>query len=239
MGIELKSHYKYVGISIFITYNDSTSFTPLIQQLIKMLKPTLSFYFGFRSCISFEVKKKRVASTFSVFDSSIYARLCSKLIYHWALRFVTHFKAGGLPCHHANSNIGISSFISVSKVCFPFFSSPTLLRKIQELITLLLGSYISACSWDQGWIWGKSFQVCCSLWLQQPIKRLETEWTEYIGYFSADLEFDLNHKITVCGEDVSLQRRRGHIFFFSFFFPWGIFIEKLSLDISNQIKLKL
>jgi len=63
--IETVSQYKYLGILI----DDSLSFKPHIQQLVKKLKLRLGFYFRNKSCFSFEAKRRLVAATFmSVLD---------------------------------------------------------------------------------------------------------------------------------------------------------------------------
>jgi len=50
--------FKYLGFLI----DDSLSFKPHIQQLVKKLKLRLGFYFRNKSCFSFDAKKRLVAA---------------------------------------------------------------------------------------------------------------------------------------------------------------------------------
>lgn len=96
--IESVSQFKYLGILI----DDSLSFKPHIQQLVKKLKLKLGFYFRNKSCFSFEAKRRLVAATFlSVLDygdviymnASITSLKLLDTVYHGALRFITNFRA--------------------------------------------------------------------------------------------------------------------------------------------------
>ena len=78
------------------------SFTNHIQQLVKRLKLKLSFHFRIKSCLPCKSKKIVVAATFmSVLDYSdvVYMQASSQSLHthdthtHWALRFITGFKA--------------------------------------------------------------------------------------------------------------------------------------------------
>lgn len=63
--IEVVHEYKYLGIVI----DDSLTFKPLIDKLVKKLKLKLGFFFRNKTCFSFGVKKRLVSATFlSVLD---------------------------------------------------------------------------------------------------------------------------------------------------------------------------
>lgn len=63
--IEFISQYRYLGFLI----DESLTFVPHVQQLVKRLKVKLGFYFRINSCLSFEAKKRLVAATFMSFIS--------------------------------------------------------------------------------------------------------------------------------------------------------------------------
>lgn len=58
--IELVHTYKYLGILI----DDSLTFKPHVENLVKNLKLKLRFYFQNKLCFSFNTKKRLVAATF-------------------------------------------------------------------------------------------------------------------------------------------------------------------------------
>lgn len=94
--IELVPSYKYLGILI----DDSLTFKPHIQHLVKKLKLKLGFYFRNKSCFSFEAKR-RLATFMPVLDYGdvLYMHASSQClhaidtVYHSALRFITNCKA--------------------------------------------------------------------------------------------------------------------------------------------------
>ena len=58
--IEVVLIYKYLGVLI----DDSLSFKPHIDHLVKKLKLKLGFFFRHKICFSFEVKKRLVTAKF-------------------------------------------------------------------------------------------------------------------------------------------------------------------------------
>uniref|UniRef100_A0A669EEG1 Reverse transcriptase domain-containing protein n=1 Tax=Oreochromis niloticus TaxID=8128 RepID=A0A669EEG1_ORENI len=96
--IEVVHTYKYLGFLI----DDSLTFKPHIDNLVKKLKLKLGFFFRNKFCFSFETKKRLVNATFlSVLDygdllyMNASAQCLHKIdsVYHASLRFITNCRA--------------------------------------------------------------------------------------------------------------------------------------------------
>uniref|UniRef100_A0A3P9K1B3 Reverse transcriptase domain-containing protein n=1 Tax=Oryzias latipes TaxID=8090 RepID=A0A3P9K1B3_ORYLA len=96
-NIEVVHEYKYLGVLI----DDSLTFKPHVENLVKKLRLKLGFYFRNKLCFSFEVKKRLVAATFlSVLDygdlfymnASAQCLRMIDTVYHSSLRFITNCK---------------------------------------------------------------------------------------------------------------------------------------------------
>lgn len=118
--IEIVDSYKYLGILI----DDSLTFKPHVQNLVKKLRLKLGFYFRNKLCFSFNVKKQLVAATFlSVLDygdllymhSSTQCLLKLDSVYHASLRFITNCRA---LTHHCElySRVGWPS-LTTRRLC--------------------------------------------------------------------------------------------------------------------------
>lgn len=93
--IEIVHEYKYLGVWI----DDSFTFKPHIERLVKKLRLKLRFFFRNKQCFSFAVKKRLVTATFlSVLDygdilymnASSSCLLMLDTMYHASLRFITN-----------------------------------------------------------------------------------------------------------------------------------------------------
>lgn len=91
--IEVVHEYKYLGVLI----DDSLTFKPHIEKLVKKLKLKLGFFFCNKLCFSLEVKKHLVSATcLSVLDHGdlFYMNASSSClqmvdtVYHASLRFI-------------------------------------------------------------------------------------------------------------------------------------------------------
>lgn len=114
--IELVHTYKYLGILI----DDSLTFKPHVENLVKNLKLKLRFYFQNKLCFSFNTKKRLVAATFlPVLDYGdiLYMNAsaqCLRMVdsvYHASLRFITNRK---FQTHHCElySQVGWPALVS-------------------------------------------------------------------------------------------------------------------------------
>lgn len=114
--IELVHTYKYLGILI----DDSLTFKPHVENLVKNLKLKLRFYFQNTLCFSFNTKKRLVAATFlPVLDYGdiLYMNAsaqCLRMVdsvYHASLRFITNCK---FQTHHCElySQVGWPALVS-------------------------------------------------------------------------------------------------------------------------------
>ena len=101
--IEVVHMYKYLGVLI----DDSLSFKPHIDNLVKKLKLKLGFFFRHKFCFSFEVKKRLVTATFLSsldYGDLIYMNASAKClckidaVYHASLRFITNCRALNHNC---------------------------------------------------------------------------------------------------------------------------------------------
>lgn len=114
--IEVVHEYKYLGVLI----DNSLTFKPHIEQLVKKLKLKLGFFFRNKLCFSFEVKKRLVTATFlSVLDHGdlFYMNASSSClqmvdtVYHASLGFITNCRA---MTHHCElfSRVGWPSLVT-------------------------------------------------------------------------------------------------------------------------------
>ncbi|KAL4006490.1 solute carrier family 24 (sodium/potassium/calcium exchanger), member 5 [Sarotherodon galilaeus] len=113
---ELVHTYKYLGILI----DDSLTFKPHVENLVKNLKLKLRFYFQNKLCFSFNKKKRLVAATFlPVLDYGdiLYMNASAQclrmvdIVYHASLRFITNRK---FQTHHCElySQVGWPALVS-------------------------------------------------------------------------------------------------------------------------------
>ena len=141
--IESVSQFKYLGFLI----DDSLSFKPHIQQLVKKLKQKLGFYFRNKACFSFEAKKRLVAATFmSVLDYGdvLYMHASAQClhtldtVYHGALRFITNFRS---RTHHCSlyARVGWSA-LSTRRL---YHWHVLVYKAILGLLPCYLGRYLS------------------------------------------------------------------------------------------------
>uniref|UniRef100_A0A3B3DM95 Reverse transcriptase domain-containing protein n=2 Tax=Oryzias melastigma TaxID=30732 RepID=A0A3B3DM95_ORYME len=96
--IEVVEEYKYLGVLI----DNSLTFKPFMENLLKKLKLRLGFFYRNRLCFSFKAKKYLVNATFlsvldygDLFYMNAPASCLQKLdsVYHSSLRFISNCKA--------------------------------------------------------------------------------------------------------------------------------------------------
>lgn len=136
--IEVVKSYKYLGIMI----DDSLTFKPHVETLVKKLRLKLGFYFRNRMCFSFNVKKRLVEATFlPVLDygDHLYMHASSQClhrldtVYHASLRFITNCK---VLTHHCDlySRVGWPA-LATRRLCHWYIF-------IYKAILRLLPSYL-------------------------------------------------------------------------------------------------